>query len=212
MEIYRRIESDFSFSREREYEARDTLSRIISDSHLAVEEIKNLLAPDVYVVGNSPMLEREIDLITEPWPVIAADNSAVTLVDNGIIPDIVITDLDGDVEAFSTMDSVFGVHAHGDNIHQLPKARKLKRVFGTTQVEPVWNVYNFGGFTDGDRAVCMAVHFGSRVHMVGFDFEHPRNVPGKDVERKRKKLKWARFIIDSLREEGAEIIWENLKS
>ncbi len=212
MEIYREIEREFGFSRGREYMARDYLSSVIGERYVPPQELGTLLSGKVYVAGNSPELEREIELITHSWPIIAADNAAVVLSEYGIEPFLVMTDLDGELRRLEELGSFFAVHAHGDNMHLLPHARDFERMFGTTQVEPVHNVFNFGGFTDGDRAVCFAVHFGAEVHLVGFDFARPRKVPGKNAVLKRKKLIWARRIIENLQEHGAKIVWEKLKS
>ncbi len=209
--LYRLIEDDFKFPREREYEARDKLSQILGNNFVEEKEIKELVGEEVYVVGFSPSLEKEISLIPEDVTLIAADDAAPLLNEYGISPAIVLTDLDGDLSSLLKLkDAVFGIHAHGDNIERLENARYFTKRFGTTQVEPVWNVYNFGGFTDGDRGVFLAAHFGAKIHLVGFDFENPRIKPGKDLERKRKKLLWARYLIDELRRRGATIIWENL--
>ncbi len=209
--IYRKIEQDFSFSRDREVEARNMLSELIGESFIREEEIKKIIGKEVYVVGFSPKLEKEIESINSDFPVIAADEASIVLEQYGISPSIVMTDLDGDVEKMKEIEGVFGVHAHGDNIHLLPRVREFSRVFGTTQIEPVWNVYNFGGFTDGDRGVFLAAHFGAKIHLLGFDFSAPRFKEGKDMERKRKKLRWAKYLIEYLEGAGANIVWESLK-
>ena len=208
---YRRIEADFSFPREREVEARDRLSEIIGEEFVREDEIARIVGDEVYVVGFGPNLERELELIREDFPIIAADDSSVILHEAGIEPSIVLTDLDGDVDAMLDIPAIFGVHAHGDNIRRLHLASLFPRRFGTTQIEPAWNIYNFGGFTDGDRCVFLAEHFGARIHLVGFDFDNPRIKEGKDMERKRKKLRWARYLISMLESRGAEIVWESLK-
>ncbi len=209
--IYRQIEEEFSFSREREIKARNLISKLIGTNFLSVEALKEIIGTKVYVVGDSPNLEREIELISEPWPVIAADNAAVVLREHGIKADIIITDLDGDLPNLLKLDAVFGVHAHGDNIERLPNVKKLKDRFATTQIEPLWNVYNFGGFTDGDRAVHIAAHFGAEIHIVGFDFENPKPKLGKSKEIKRKKLAWAQKLISMLEAQGSKLVWESLK-
>ncbi len=211
MALYREIERDFSFSREREVQARDMLSAILGDDFLKLGDIGNLIGSDVYVVGASPNLEREVEVITESYPIISADEASVYLYEIGLTPTIVLTDLDGDVEKLAEIPAVFGIHAHGDNIHRLHLASRFIRRFGTTQIDPIWNVYNFGGFTDGDRCVFLSYYYGARIHMVGFDFDNPREKLGKDMSIKRKKLKWARRLINELQAEGASIIWESLK-
>ena len=69
----------------------------------------------------------------------------------------------------------------------------------TTQSVPENTVLNFGGFTDGDRAVCIAQELGARrVLLEGFDFEHPNPKPGSDPAVKLRKLAWAERIIHGL--------------
>jgi len=64
-------------------------------------------------------------------------------------------------------------------------------VVATTQAAPLPHVYNFGGFTDGDRAVFAADELGaSRIALVGFDLDD------KNVDPlKRGKLVWARKLL-----------------
>ena len=211
MNLYQKIEEDFSFSREREIESRNKLSELLGDSFVKENEIGKIIGNEVYVVGFSPELEKEVELISDELPVIAADESSIILDEYGITPDIVLTDLDGDLEKMKDINSIFGVHAHGDNMHLLSRVEQFEKRFGTTQIEPVWNVYNFGGFTDGDRGVFLAAHFNAKIHLVGFNFNTPRFKKGKNMERKKKKLKWAKYLIVYLEKNGVEIIWESLK-
>jgi len=101
------------------------------------------------------------------------------------------------------------VHAHGDNMEALKMyIHKFKRVLPTVQVEPFPGVYNFGGFTDGDRAVCLAEHFKAReIVLYGFDFHGSVGKYSftKNEELKRKKLLWAERIVNYLIEKGANI-------
>ena len=119
----------------------------------------------------------------------------------GIVPDIVVTDLDGDVESqieASEKGAVTLIHAHGDNIDLIMRYAKefTGKVILTTQSRPDLVLYNFGGFTDGDRAVCLARHLGAEnILLYGFDFENPSFKDGSDPAVKRKKLQWARRII-----------------
>ena len=66
------------------------------------------------------------------------------------------------------------VHAHGDNIpllkHWVP--RFTGPLVATTQSTPLPHVHNFGGFTDGDRAVFAADELGAAsITLVGFDLD-----------------------------------------
>ncbi|MEM2818029.1 MAG: hypothetical protein QXN39_06050, partial [Archaeoglobaceae archaeon] len=67
---------------------------------------------------------------------------------------------------------------------------RLKSFVATTQSKPFGRVYNFCGFTDGDRAVLIAKKFGAKkITLYGFDFE-------KAEGTKLKKLKWAKKILE----------------
>ena len=73
----------------------------------------------------------------------------ITLVDNGIKPDIIVTDLDGDenvLKKIGRTKTIFVVHAHGDNIDKLELMKNFKNCLGTTQSKPFGNLHNFGGF------------------------------------------------------------------
>jgi len=211
--LYQEIEKDFGFSYEREIRARDYLSKLLGDRFIRENEIKKFIGNEVYIIGFSPTLEKEIELIPKNARIIAADDAAVVLHQNDIEPDIILTDLDGELDSLIKIrNAIFGIHAHGDNIDLLPYVDFFNKRFGTTQIEPIWNVYDFGGFTDGDRGVFLAHHFGAKIHIIGFDFNTPRVKENKDAEIKRKKLRWASFLISYLQKEGANIVWENLNS
>jgi hypothetical protein len=131
--------------------------------------------------------------------VIAADGATSVLLRGALIPDLVCTDLDGviaDIITANRLGSLIVVHAHGDNMDMLKKVLPTlnENVLCTTQSKPLHNVYNFGGFTDGDRCVFLAKEFGARrIELIGFDFED-KNVS----EKKRKKLKWAKRLIGDI--------------
>jgi uncharacterized Rossmann fold enzyme len=68
-------------------------------------------------------------------------------------------------------------------------------------------VYNFGGFTDGDRAVMVARHFGAtKIHLLGFDMAQPRPKEGRDPKTKKRKLETARELIWDYNPDGVELI------
>ncbi|MCZ7361768.1 MAG: hypothetical protein O8C58_00250, partial [Candidatus Methanoperedens sp.] len=68
---------------------------------------------------------------------------------------------------------------------------RLKDVIGTSQAVPLENIYDFGGFSDGDRCVFLAHSLGAKtITLAGFDLED-KNV----TEIKKKKLKWAKKLI-----------------
>ena len=153
-------------------EQKDKESALILDSILKktdnVRKLKTIIQDKtVLVIGSGPSLGIAIPKLKklEKNIKIAADSSLKPLIDNGIFPDIVVTDLDGDEDAIkkiSKTKSILVVHAHGDNIEKLQMVKKMKNCIGTTQTNPFNKIQNFGGFTDGDRGVFLASHFDAK--------------------------------------------------
>jgi hypothetical protein len=214
--IYEEIVKDFGFNRIRDDEAARVASELLAykrrereGEKTVKEEVEELITGKrVLICGNAPCLERdlrekekEFDLFpfSHTYVVIAADGATSVLLRNGIIPDIVCTDLDGtiaDIITANRLGSIVVVHAHGDNIELLRKVLPAlnEHVLCTTQSEPLHNVHNFGGFTDGDRCVFLAKEFGAlSIELLGFDFEDEQV-----SERKRKKLRWAKRLISAI--------------
>jgi uncharacterized Rossmann fold enzyme len=118
------------------------------------------------------------------------------LLERNIVPGAVVTDLDGpfpEIQRANRMGSLMVVHAHGDNLDALTSyLPRLKRVVGTCQCRPPPGLFNFGGFTDGDRCVFAAKELGAaKISLLGFDFQDEALTP-----RKKKKLCWAKKLID----------------
>jgi uncharacterized Rossmann fold enzyme len=199
--VYSRILEDMGFSREEDERAALILSRMLDPSRTAHTSVLHELicGKDVLVCGNAPGLKDELGSVdTGNYVVIAADGAAAIVFDSGVVPDIIVTDLDGDVEKEITANSrgsLMVVHAHGDNIDKLERfVPLLDRIIGSTQSTPLDNVYNFGGFSDGDRCVFLAREFGAAsVTLIGFDFDDKNVTPVK-----KKKLLWAKKLIKEL--------------
>ncbi len=197
--IYEEILLDFGWSREKDEEAAMQLSRLLAGKASNLSTLKNKLeGKDVLVCGNALTLSNDLDRITtERYLIIAADGATSALLEKGIVPDMIVTDLDGyipdEIEA-NRKGALMIVHAHGDNMKRLEAVRDMENVIGTTQAAPLANVYNFGGLSDGDRCVFLAHSFGARsIKLAGFDFTDE-----KVTYIKKKKLKWAQRLITSL--------------
>lgn len=176
-EYYVKILDYFGFSREDDEEAARLLSSILpgNDISLLTDTISG---SDIIVAGNAPSLPDDIKKTDfEGKIVIAADAAARVMKKGGVIPDIVFTDLDGlddDVLEMNEAGTILAVHAHGDNMPLVKSwVPKMKGpVVGTTQSTPLENVYNFGGFSDGDRGVFAAYELGAKsVYLIGFDLD-----------------------------------------
>ena len=99
------------------------------------------------------------------------------------------------------------VHAHGNNMENIKKyVPVLENILGTTQSTPIENVYNFGGFTDGDRCLFLAVKLGAEnIVMAGMDFgkiithySRPdiKEREGQADSVKEKKLEYAKKLVE----------------
>ena len=201
----------FSILKELNYsEKKDKESALILDSILkktdTIKKIRKLIeGKTIFVIGSGPSLSSAIPKLKklEKSIKIAADSSLKPLVDNGIIPDIIVTDLDGNedtIKKISKTKSIFVIHAHGDNIEKLQIVKKMKNCIGTTQTNPFNKVQNFGGFTDGDRGVFLASYFNAKkIILFGMDFGNQigkfSNTKKSDREIKLKKLKIGKNLL-----------------
>jgi uncharacterized Rossmann fold enzyme len=206
---YQNIRAEFGYSTEKDQEAANVLSKMIKRKALDVDILKKKISgKQVMVIGAGPSLEDKIGFIKQNrnFVKIAEDGVAQALIENKIKPDIVVTDLDGDplyLQRAEKMGSIMVVHAHGDNIDRLGKmVPKFKRLVGSTQVMPVENVYNFGGFTDGDRAVYLAEEFeAGEIVLVAMDFGTTIGKYSKnpiDIDVKRQKFKAGKKLLEIL--------------
>jgi len=175
---YDMIRMKFGYSVVEDQNAARLLSELLEGRSLNLRVLSNLISGrNVLVIGAGPSLEDNLSKISslKQFAIIAADGASQALLENNIKPDIVVTDLDGSHEHLlqsDRMGSIMVVHAHGDNVNLMRNlVPKMKNCIGTTQVKPLHNVYNFGGFTDGDRAVFLANEFKAKnIVLLGMDF------------------------------------------
>ena len=201
---YERILADFDFSREEDEAAAEILASIIKDP-MSLQDLCSILKEETVAVIGPNTTGREIREAEERFSIVMATDSSVKLcMESGCIPHLIATDLDGDMDFIleaSEDGAICIVHAHGDNVPALEKyVPKLKgRTAATTQSKPLEAVHNFGGFTDGDRAVFLAEHCGAKsITLFGFDFQEPVQKPGCDLNVKKKKLEWAKYLIEKV--------------
>ncbi|MCQ2056268.1 MAG: DUF115 domain-containing protein [archaeon] len=199
--FYFDILADMGYDMSEDEKSANILKNLMLDSNLTSENelfIKN----EVSVFGGSNSLSRDIDYFKPRGTLISAGSATETVMAKGIIPNILVTDLDGNMESqikASSKGAITLIHAHGGNVNLITKyAKKFKgKVILTTQSVPDFILHNFGGFTDGDRSVCLARHLGAKkIYLYGFDYEHPSSKPDSDPLIKLKKLSWAKRIIE----------------
>ncbi|HWQ64523.1 MAG TPA: 6-hydroxymethylpterin diphosphokinase MptE-like protein [Methanospirillum sp.] len=196
--LYHEICEYFSFDPAEDERAAHVAADLSSADATSV--LVNLIAGHpVTVCGNAPCLKGQVLADKLIGMVIAADAAASVLLSCGVRPAVIVTDLDGIDEYAIDLNNngtILVVHAHGDNI---PRIKTWVPKFSgplilTTQGRPFQNIHNFGGFSDGDRAVYMARDCGaSEIHLLGFDCDDQSVTPVK-----KGKLIWARRLLSEI--------------
>lgn len=226
---YTEILDDFGFIRKNDEESARLLDEILStEGCMTLDDLSAIVGfSDKYIVfGAGPSLKDHIKVLKEDYDLrdyvlVAADGATTALIEERIVPDIVATDLDGkldDILLANIRGANIIVHAHGDNTDRIASVTPFfNNVLGTTQSQPIGNLYNFGGFTDGDRALFLAVALGaSQITLAGMDFgdvvtKYSRPNIETETARaddfKKKKLKYAeKFTQWIIENEDAEVI------
>ncbi len=210
MEWYQLILEDFRFKRDDDERTARILNNILDDKGALMPQDIHIKSR-VIVFGAGPSLKPNLTILKtmnlDEFTLISADGATTALLEEDIIPDIIVTDLDGrinDIITANRQGAVMVVHAHGNNQEQVEKfTPQLTKIMGTTQSKPLANVHNFGGFTDGDRCVFLAMALGAReIILSGMDFgkivthySRPDQEDGPADRIKQKKLKWAKKLV-----------------
>ena len=173
---YLEILHEFGYSKSEDSKSAKKLSSILKNN-FPLKKLSSLIENKmIFVIGAGPSLEKSISILKKYKNItkIVADSAVTVLVENKIRPDIVVTDLDGNEKLLKKLGktkTIFVVHAHGDNLEQLPLANEFRNCIGTTQGKPFRKIYNFGGFTDGDRCVFLARYLkAKKIILFGMDF------------------------------------------
>ena len=198
--IYCEILKDMGYDRASDESSAKVLKALMLNADLITEDEVDI-GDTVSIFGAADTLMDDIRKRAPEGTLISAGSATSAVMSAGLMPDIVVTDLDGDVDKqieASRNGAVTLIHAHGDNTDLIMRYAKefTGKVILTTQSRPDLVLCNFGGFTDGDRAVCFARHMGAkRIILYGFDFDNPSSKEGSDPDIKRRKLQWAKRII-----------------
>jgi len=209
---YLEILSEFNYDRTREMRSAKILDSLLKTTVSLNELGKKIKNKTVFVVGAGPSLVSSLPYLKKfkKFTMIVADGATQALIENKIMPDIVVTDLDGNIDYLkkaSESKSIMIVHSHGDNINKLPYAISFKYCLGTTEDKPFGRIRNFGGFTDGDRCVFLANHFGaSKIILIGMDFGKNIGKYSKEGIHKKaiklKKLRKGKSLLEWLASGG----------
>ncbi|SDY27901.1 6-hydroxymethylpterin diphosphokinase MptE-like protein [Halobellus clavatus] len=195
--IYESILAAFGYPRDGDERARDAIAQYATPFDL---DRLDCAGSTVAIVGAAPSLEAEIDRVADADLIFAASTAGDVVREAGYDLDLLVTDLDKNPETAVTLSqegTPVAAHAHGDNLALVeewtPRCDQA-HVLATTQAEPIPTVYNFGGFTDGDRAAFLADEFGAAaLRFVGWDFDDPTV-----DDAKAAKLRWAERLLQYL--------------
>ncbi|MEM4206871.1 MAG: 6-hydroxymethylpterin diphosphokinase MptE-like protein, partial [Nitrososphaerota archaeon] len=195
------------------------LSAMLPSPEPLIEKLEFLISSNpVVVIAPGPSLESLMPIVKpvlhslqDRLTLIAVDGALTSLVENNLTSHILVTDLDGVEPEFLVDDSneIIVLHAHGDNIDRIKRYPQslFSKTVGTCQVDFNNRILNIGGFTDGDRAVCLCELFNARtVFLLGMDFgfkigrfSKPHlKINVKTDSTKRLKLVYAMNIIEEL--------------
>jgi len=174
---------------------------------------KQLLNAERVVVIGAAVEENEIKHFNQSGDVFIAADGAVGAVENYSQLACIVSDLDGGayLDAAASKGQTIIVHAHGDNLlqwkktlavwEQYPSAPSL--ILSHQVTKAISGMYNFGGFTDGDRALCFALSLGvspERIQLIGFSINRIGQWSGiTNVDNKLQKLVWMERIVSELK-------------
>ena len=222
---YKEILDTLGFSREGDENTAALLDKILDEKGcLTIEEFFDEImekkdTSKFIVVGAGPSIKKHIKYVKENYDLndyilVSADGATTAMLEDDLVPDIVATDLDGKMEdllAANSLGSYFVIHAHGDNEPLIDKwTTSFDKILGTTQSKPVGHLYNFGGFTDGDRAMFFTLALGcEEMILAGMDFgttvtkysrPNIEGATGPADEVKTKKLIFAERLLAWIKE------------
>ena len=187
------INTQFNFSRIRE----EVATRMVAHSEFLKTSISHYFrGRDLVLIGAAinPTLSIPNSSL------IVADGALRACLEKDIIPELIISDLDGylpDMLWATQNGSKIIIHAHGDNISRVHQYSDKLNPICMTSTYPSDSTFCWGGFTDGDRATMMSLSLGcASIKLLGFDFNKIGSFSGEYSPRKIEKLVWAQRIID----------------
>tara|TARA_B110001454_G_scaffold158998_1_gene148325 strand:+ start:1800 stop:2564 length:765 start_codon:yes stop_codon:yes gene_type:complete len=203
---FKEIRKEFGYLEKDDFLSAKKLNSLVKKKFVK-KELQNIIkGKTVFIIGAGPSLSESLLYIKKCKNVtkIVADGAVRALLEKNIKPDILVTDLDGDLFSIKKIGRTkipIIVHAHGDNYDKLEIVKEFTNVMGTTQTKTFGKLVNFGGFTDGDRCVFLAELFNAkRIVLVGMDFGQKIGKYSKhkviNHKIKIKKLKFGKKILE----------------
>ena len=205
---FKEIRREFGYSERDDLRSARKLNSLLKNKASKKQLQKIIENKTVFIIGAGPSLSRSLKYLKKCGNVtkIVADGAVRGLIEKNIKPDILVTDLDGDMKSITSIGRTeipVIVHAHGDNQEKLDVIREFSNVIGSTQTDTFEKMENFGGFTDGDRCVFLAEYFkAKKIVLVGMDFGKKIGKYSKErvvnPKIKLKKLRDGKKIVEWL--------------
>ena len=214
---YLDIVSNLGLDLHNDLEATHNAHKMFEPKRDEISELVELLGRKIagrpiVIFGCGPSLDPQVRVLGTTLggtgaTLIAADGATSALLEAGMNPHVIVTDLDGympDIVSASKNGALIILHFHGDNREAVEKYLPLMGdVVPVTQNKPTSVIRNFGGFTDGDKCLFLAAAFGASVILlIGMDFGQvigPRSNPGSKSEpRKLRKLAIGRCLCEEV--------------
>ena len=219
---YREIRNVFGYRKYDDLISAKKLNSKIGKRYPLSNIKKTIRGQTVFIIGAGPSLSRSISTLKKYQNItkIVADGAVQALIEHKIKPQILVTDLDGDIASIKKIGRTkipIVIHAHGNNYDKLDIVSKLQNKIGTTQTEKFGKLENFGGFTDGDRCVFLAENFhAKKIILFGMDFGDKIGKYSKkkvmDRKTKLKKLEYGKKLLEWLAKESDSELYTTSKS
>ena len=147
--IFKEIRKEFGYKVIDDLHSAEKLNSLLKKRFLKKNFQKLISNKTIFVIGAGPSLSKSLSYIKRCKNVtkIVADGSVQALLEKNIKPDILVTDLDGDLKSIKKIGKTkipIIVHAHGDNFDRLQMVKNFLNVNGTTQTNRFGKIENFG--------------------------------------------------------------------
>ncbi len=178
---------------------------------LGILQLKLLKATAVVFVGAAVESQELEEMVGDGVVFIAADGAVGALPTQADLA-CIVSDFDGTthLELAAKSGATIIAHAHGDNIEAWNECVEKCSQFSNppalvlSHQTPHYfeGMHNWGGFTDGDRALCMAHSLGVNfedVYLVGYTLSRVGQWSGRTQESlKLAKLQWMAAVVQML--------------
>tara|TARA_B100001179_G_C18547632_1_gene384546 strand:+ start:460 stop:1221 length:762 start_codon:yes stop_codon:yes gene_type:complete len=213
---YDQIVDKFDYNPEKEHKAAEILSLVLRKHAIKYNDLKDLVSnKPVLILGAGGTLDKDLIKLRQTnclskFITIATDGATSGIMDICMAyPHLIITDLDGklpDIINASNKGSTVIVHGNEHNIKRVVDyTPRFTKKLGTTWSTSRPNVHNFGGFLDGDRAICMALSLNAEfIVTIGMDYKgfigKYSRTPIRIRKTKQAKLKFSKSFLEKVRE------------